>query len=86
MLYLLGGWAGSLVALFLWMKADKAIEIRQVKKEQTRICDTRVQTTKDEISAAGNKQVEEARAAGRSLPDTSNLAKLCKGSASCRDK
>lgn len=86
MLYVLGGWAGSVVGLWLWMTAAGAVDVSNVRKQEQNACNIAIENTIHDLGKLTDKRVSDALQAGTNIVIDDDIDRLCQGSASCRDK
>ena len=85
---MLGGWAASLGALWLYMSISSAGAVSNARDYEKNQCRIKIESTVAAINSSTDKWIEDAKKTADSINVTADVAKLCgpNGSVYCRDK
>ena len=81
----LGGWAGSLLALWVYMSAATLGAVDNARKEEQSACKITIENLVKELNNKTELRIKDARQAGTDIVIDDDIERLCAGSASCRE-
>ena len=82
----LGGWAGSLLALWVYMSAATLGAVDNARKEEQNTCKITIENIIKEIDKKTELRIKDALLAGDAIVIDDDIERLCQGSSSCRDR
>lgn len=83
----LGLWVSSLAALFVYLKIDHYNNVKEIRKEELLVCNSKIKQIERDLNDKAEKRIEDAKKIEITIPELpADIDKLCQRSASCRDK
>ena len=82
---MLGGWAASLGALWLYMSISSAGAVSNARDYEKNQCKITIENTVKEIDRKTEERIKDALQAGNDIVIDDDIERLCAGSVSCRE-